>query len=177
MLALSWQCKWKRESEKEREGLSFIRVRIGLGNVKPHCRSGSGSALMPKGRRALNFDDDSDNNISTTTPNNNSFSNKTSDNNNINSSAAAASTSATRSQSLRSALALLEGHPHSLVETLILNERVAETSLVLSALPHLRDDEMVLSYARKALAIDSIANTTSASTVSLRAAVNGNTVE
>lgn len=91
---------------------------------------------MPKGRRALKFDDDD----------------------NESGGSAAAAPPLARFQSLRSSLAHLEGHPQCLVETLILNERVAEASLVLTALPQLLDNDLVLSYARKALAIDSIAN-------------------
>ena len=55
---------------------------------------------------------------------------------------------------LRRALFRLEGSAENIVETLLMNERIAEAKVILRGLPELVRDECIMTYARKALAFD-----------------------
>jgi hypothetical protein len=57
-------------------------------------------------------------------------------------------------KSLRVSLARLEAFPASLVESLIMNEKISELGQIFKCLPSLVNDERLIAYARKALAFD-----------------------
>jgi zinc finger FYVE domain-containing protein 26 len=57
---------------------------------------------------------------------------------------------------LRQMLFHLESNPPAIVESLMMNERVSEVATIFHTLPELINDELIMSYARKALAFDTL---------------------